>query len=406
MTAAVADPSLSLARLLDPEVIADPYPLYERLRTEDPVHWDPFLHAWVVTRYADVIHVLHRFSADRATRPEQLAVLGLEALTPVARVMVRQMIFLDPPDHTRIRALAAQAFTPRRIAALRTHIREIVERLIDGVAARGRMDVIADLADPLPAIVTAEVLGVPTEDHPRLKAWATDFAEVLGNFQQSPDRAARVVAATEAMVDYVREAMTRVRQRPREGLIEAFVTAEQDGDRFSDEEIVANVIITMVGAQETTTNLIGNGLLALLRHPDELARLRATPSLMPSAVEELLRYDTPSHITARVTPDDMELHGRRLRRRQAVMVVTAAANRDPARFPDPDRLDLTRADNRHVAFGWGGHYCFGAPLARVEGQEALAALLARFPDLRLDPEPLTWRNNCGLRGLRRLPVAF
>jgi cytochrome P450 len=397
---------LSLYHLLDPAVLADPYPLYHRLRREDPVHWDPFLHAWIVTRYADVVTVLHRFSAQRTPTPEQLAAMGLEKLTPIAAVMVRQMLFLDAPAHTRIRGLASQAFTPRRVEQLRAHIQEITDGLLDPLVERGRLDVIADFAEPLPAIVTAEMLGVPTADARLLKAWSADFAEMLGNFQHNPDRVAAVIRSTESMIEYFRDAIATQRRQPREGLIQALLAAEVDGDRFTEDEVIANVIVTMVGGQETTTNLIGNGVLSLLRHPDELARLRRDPSLVGSAVEELLRYESPSQHTARLAPDDVTLGGRTIRRRQAVIAVMAAGNRDPERFADPDRLDLARSDNRHLAFGWAAHFCFGAPLARLEGQIAFATLLRRLPDLRLEPGALAWRQNLGLRGLTALPVAF
>jgi pimeloyl-[acyl-carrier protein] synthase len=405
-SARAVDPTLSLYHLFDQAVLANPYPLYQRLRTEDPVYWDPFLHAWVVTRYADVVTVLHRFSANRTPTPEQLAAIGLESLSPIARVMVRQMLFLDAAAHTRLRSLASHAFTPRRVAVLREHIADIAERLLDAVAPRGRMDMIADFAAPLPAIVTAEMLGVPVEDHGKLKGWSADFAEVLGNFQHNPERATHTLRATEAMTAYFREAVREQRTRPREGLINALLTAEIDGDRLTEEEVVANCIITMVGGQETTTNLIGNGVLSLLRNPDELARLRATPALIPSAVEELLRYESPTQHTARVAPDDVELGGKPIRKRQGVIAVMGAANRDPERFPDPDRLDLGRPDNRHLAFGWGAHFCFGAPLARIEGQLAFGALLRRFPELTLEPAPLVWRPNLALRGLEALPVSL
>jgi len=397
---------LSLYRLLDPEVLANPYPLYRRLRTEDPVHWDPFLHAWVVTRYADVVTVLHRFSANRTPTPEQLAALGLETLTPVARVMVRQMLFLDAPSHTRIRGLASQAFTPRRVERLREHIQDIMDGLLDAVLPRGRMDVIEDLAAPLPAIVTAEMLGVPTRDHQLLKKWSADFAEMLGNFQHNPDRAAGVLRSTEEMVAYFRDAVREQRERPRDGLVSALLAAEIDGDRFTEDEVIANVIVTMVGGQETTTNLIGNGIVTLLRNPHETARLREDPALLAPAVEELLRYESPSQHTARLAPDDVTLGGKLIRKRQAVIAVMAAGNRDPERFPDPDRLDLGRPDNRHLAFGWAAHFCFGAPLARIEGQIAFSTMLRRLPGLRLEPGPLVWRENLGLRGLTALPVAF
>ena len=398
--------TLSLYHLLDPEVLADPYPLYHRLRAEDPVHWDSFLHAWVVTRYTDVIRVLQTFSADRTPSPEQLSAMGLQALNPIAQIMVRQMLFLDAPDHTRLRSLASVAFTPRRVEGLRTHIQEIVDRLLDRVAPCGRADIIADLAAPMPAIVTAELLGVPAADHEQLKSWSADFAEMLGNFQHNPDRISRVLRSVEEMTAYFRSAMRGQHEHPRDGLIRALMTAEVDGSRLTEEEVVANVIVTMVGGQETTTNLIGNGVLSLLRHPDQLAKLRDNPSLTPSAVEELLRYESPSQHTARLARADVEMGGKQIRRRQAVIAVMGAANRDPDRFPEPDRLDITRQDNRHVAFGWAAHFCFGAPLARMEGQIAFETVLRRLPNLALEPLPLVWRHNLGLRGLAALPVVF
>jgi pimeloyl-[acyl-carrier protein] synthase len=397
--------AVSLYHLLDPEVLANPYPLYHRLRAEDPVHWDPFLHAWVVTRYEDVITVLVRFSADRTPTPEQLSMMGMEALSPIARLMVQQMLFLDPPAHTRVRSLAARAFTPRRVEVLRGHIAEIVENLLDAVQERGRMDVIADLGYPLPAIVTAEMLGLPTSDWPQLTAWSRDFAEILGNFQHNPDRVARVLTTVDEMTAYFRDAVRRAEQRPH-GLLHALLSAEIDGDRFTEDEVIANTIITMIGGQETTTNLIGNGVLSLLRHRDQWELLKTDPSMVGSAVEELLRYEAPSQHTARMAPGDVELGGRLIRKRQAVIAVMGAGNRDPERFPEPDRLDIVRQDNRHLAFGWAGHFCFGAPLARIEGQLAFAAMARRMPEMNLLPEPLTWRANLGLRGLTRLPVEF
>lgn len=403
-TAPSAEAELSLYQLLDPAVLADPYPLYRRLRERDPVHWDPFLHAYVVTRYEDVKRVLLDFSAARTPTPEQLTALGLERLAPVAAVMVRQMLFLDAPAHTRLRALCSAAFTPRRVEALRAHIQEIVARLLDRVAGQTGMEVMADFAGPMPAIVTAEMLGVPSEDHPRLRAWSTDFAEMLGNFQHNPDRIGRVLAAVEAMGAYFTAAIRERRRYPAAGLIQALMDAEVEGARLSDDEIVANCIVTMVGGQETTTNLIGNGLVTLLRHPQAWRRLRDDPSVLPSAVEELLRFESPSQHTARLARTETELGDRLIRPRQAVIAVMGAANRDPERFPDPDRLDLCRSDNRHLAFGWAAHFCFGAALARMEGQIAFAALAHRFPRLELAGSQLAWRSNLGLRGLVALPV--
>jgi len=403
---AAPDATLSLFQLLDPNVLADPYPLYRKLREQDPVHWDPFLHAWVVTRYADVVTVLHKFSADRTPAPEQLGAIGLGALEPIAKIMVRQMLFMDAPAHTRMRGLCSKAFTSSRVERLRTHIQGIADRLLDRVQAQGRMDVIADFASPLPAIVTAELLGVPTADHEQLKAWSADFAEMLGNFQHNPDRAARVLASVNDMTAYFRAAMREPARRPRDGLLRSLMTAEVDGMRLIEEEVIANVIVTMVGGQETTTNLIGNGLLTLLRNPEQLGELGADPAILETAVEELLRFESPSQHTARLAPDDVVLGGKPIRKRDAVMAVMAAGNRDPERFPDPDRLDLRRADNRHLAFGWAAHFCFGAPLARMEGQIAFATLLRRLPGLKLDQRSPVWRENLGLRGLKFLHVSF
>jgi hypothetical protein len=386
-------------------VLANPYPLYRRLREEDPVHWDPYLHAWVATRYADVVEVLHRFHAARTPAPDRLDALGMGELTPIAAVMVRQMLFLDQPEHGRVRRLASAAFTPRRVAHLREHIRQIAEALVDELAGGDRFEVMAGLANPLPAIVTAEMLGVPTADHELLKSWSQDFAEMLGNFQHNPGRAKKVLQSVEEMVAYFRAAVIREAANPTEGLINALTTAEVDGDSLNEEEIVANVIVTMVGGQETTTNLIGNGLLTLLRQPEQFARLRSDPALMPSAVEELLRYESPSQHTARLAPLGAVLGGKEIPEGAAVIAVMGAANRDPERFSDPDRLELGREDNRHVAFGWAAHFCFGAPLARIEGQIAFETLLARFPELSLAPdEEIQWRPNLGLRGLTDLHV--
>src|SRR5256885_3098364 len=277
---------------------------------------------------------------------------------------------------------------------------------LEPLLQRGHMDVINDLAAPMPAIVTAEMLGVPTSDCDRLKAWSADFAEVLGNFQHNPDRASRTLKCVEEMTEYFRNAIRDQKSHPRDGLINSFMTAEIDGDRLTEEEIIANCIVTMVGGQETTTNLIGNGVLTLIRNPDETERLRDDLSLIPSAVEELLRYESPSQQTARICPEDTELGGKLIRKGQAVIAVMAAGNRDPERFADPDRLDITRTDNRHLAFGWASHFCFGAALARIEGQLALEALASRTASLALEPGLIVWRENLGLRGLTSLRVTF
>jgi cytochrome P450 len=400
------DSSLSLFHLLDPEVLADPYTLYARLRNEDPVHWDPFLHTWVITKYDDVMRVLKTFSADRTPTPDQLAAMGLEAMGPIARVLVKQMLFMDAPAHTRIRGLAAQAFTPARVQALREQVQQIMDSLIDGLGDRREFDIIEEIANPLPAIVTAHMLGVPASDHRQLKAWSADFAEMLGNFQHNPNRIGQMLDTVEAVSAYFRAAIADQRSNPRGGLVHALLTAEIDGDRLTEEEVVANCIVTMVGGQETTTNLIGNGLLTLFRNPEAKARIMNDPSVLGAAIEELLRYESPSQHTGRIAPADVEIGGKLIRKGQAVLAVMAAANRDPDQFSNPDSLDFTRSENRHLAFGWAAHFCFGAPLARLEAQIAFPTILRRLQNLRLNTDRLNWRFNLGLRGLTALPASF
>ncbi len=399
-----SDNSLSLCQLLDPEILADPYPLFHRLRREDPVHWDPYLHSWIVTRYADVVRVLHNFSAQTAPSPQELTAKGLSELNPIAQIMLKQMLFLDPPAHTRVRSLAAQAFTPQRVEVLRTHIRDVVNALLDAIDPSGKMDLMKALAEPLPCIVNAEMLGVPVEDYRQLKLWSQDFGEMLGNYQHATDRVRRVLKSLGEMTSYFQAAMREQRLHPRGGLVSSLMNARIEGESLTEEEVIANLIVTMVGGQETTTNLIANGVLSLLRNPEQLAMLRADFSLIPSAVEEFLRYESPSQHTSRLAPEDVEMGGKRIRKGQAVIAVMAAGNRDPERFADPDRLDITRSDNRHLAFGWAAHFCFGAALARMEGQVMFQSLLERFPVWRLEPEPLKWRANLGLRGLTALPI--
>jgi pimeloyl-[acyl-carrier protein] synthase len=400
------DANLSLLRLLKPEVLANPHALYRALREYDPVHWDPYMHAWVVTSYPEVVTVLTNYSADRTPSPAYLDRLGLSVMKPFAEVMLQQMMFMDGAMHSRLRNICAAAFTPRRVEELRTVIDSIANELIDKVSASGRMEVIADFANPLPAIVTAKLLGVPIEDHEQLHAWVLDLAEVLGNFQHHPDRLEQIVRSLEDLKSYVAARMEEQRKRPTSGLIYSLMTAEVDGHRLSDEEVIANTIITLIGGHETTTNLIASGFLTLLSDLASLRQLRDRPEIVGSAVEELLRFESPVQHTARIAPADMQLGGKTIQKGSRVVAVLAAANRDPNRFPNPDRLDLRRPDNRHLAFGWAAHFCFGAPLARMEGQIAFSVLLRRLPRATLLDETLDWRANAGLRGLTKLNISF
>jgi pimeloyl-[acyl-carrier protein] synthase len=397
---------ISLCQLTEPDIMASPYRFYRELREADPVHWDPFLHAWAVTRYVDIVTVLTRFSADRTLTAEQLDGMGLGGMKPIIEVMARQMLFRDPPAHTRLRNLCAAAFTPARVAVLREHIQDIANGLIDKFIGRGTADIVADLAAPMPAIVTAEMLGVPVSDHEKLKQWSIDFAEILGNFQHQPDRVARVAASVRDMTDYFRAVIRQQETDPHEGLVNSLVQAQVDGNRLTEEEIIANSILTMIGGQETSTNLISSGLLTLLRHPEQMRMLLDDPSLITLAVEELLRYESPIQHTARVAHEDFMLGGKLIRHGQSVVAVLAAGNRDPERFPNPDLLDVKRGDKGHLAFGWAAHFCFGAPLARIEGQIAFSAILRRLKKLELASEDFVWRDNFGLRGLSSLPVRF
>ena len=399
------DRNLGLYCLLDPAVLADPYPLYDRLRTEEPVHWDAVLHSWVVTRYSDVVTVLQRCSAARTPDPEHLATIGLEAFNPIAHVLNRQMIFMDPPDHTRIRRLGAAAFTPHRVEALRQHIQEITDSRIAGVREAGHMDVIADLAVPVPATVIAELLGLPEDDRAQVHLWTSDFADVIGNFLYNPDRIPQALQAMKELTGYFRATIHGCPHHLHEGLVTGLLAAEDQGDKLSEEDVIANILLMMSGGQETTSILIANSALTLLRNPDQLRMLQVDPSLVPAAIEEVLRFESPIQYTARLAPEDMELGGQLIRKRQAIMAVIGAANRDPERFPDPDRMDIRRENNRHLAFGWAAHFCFGAPLARLEAQIALEALLT-LPNLRLADTPLVWHDNQGFRGLKSLPVTF
>src|SRR5262252_8078435 len=381
-----------------PEFHANPYPFYHRLRAADPVHRTP-MGLWVLTRYDDVVSVLR----DPRFGREEFA----QILANVYGEGARSMLFRDPPDHTRLRGLVSQAFTPRMIERMRSHIQDIVDRLLDRVQSANAMDVIADLAYPLPVTVICEMLGVPTDAHSGIRQWSADLARSVDAIGMPTDEevVTRGRVAQQAMLDYFSHLIPERRQTPRDDLLSLLIAAEEQGDRLTEGELLITCLLLFVAGHETTVNLIGNGLLALLNHPDELAKLRADPTLLPSAVEELLRYDSPVQRTGRITNTDVELDGRKIAKGSLVLTAIGAAHRDPAHFHDPDRLDITRRDNRHVAFGFGIHFCLGAPLARVEGQIALGTLLRRMPNLALAGTP-TWRESSTLRGLASLPVTF
>jgi cytochrome P450 len=389
---------------MDPEFLADPYPTYHRLRAEDPVHHSP-LGFWVLTRYEDVSAVLRD---PRFIKEPLAALVAARFGVEVPRGVGLSMLDRDPPDHTRLRSLVGTAFTPRVVEGLRPRIQQIVDGLIMHAQALGSMDVIEEFAYPIPVNVICELLGVPVADHERFKGWSLDIARGLDSIYLPADSEVprRSAASRHAISDYFRDLIARRRAAPRGDLLSALIAAEEAGDKLNEEELLATCILILIAGHETTVNLIGNGVLALLRNPDELRRLRATPGLITSAVEELLRYDGPVQRTARVASAEATIGGRTIARGEMVMPFIGAADRDPAQFPDPDRLDLTRGDNRHIAFGWGIHFCLGAPLARLEGQIAIDALVRRLPRLELVDDKAEYRQSLTLRGLKTLPVKF
>ncbi len=388
---------------MDPEFLADPYPTYHRLRAEDPVHQSP-LGFWVLARYDGVVAVLR--DARCAKEPMIAAVAARLGIPP--GTIGLSMLDRDPPDHTRLRGLASKAFTPRVVEALRPRIQQIVDGLLERIEPQGEMDLIEEFAYPLPVIVICEMLGVPLADHERFKGWSLDLARGLDSVMLGPDSevAQRSGKARHALAGYFRELIAERRASPRSDLLSALIAAEEAGDRLSENELLATCILLLVAGHETTVNLIGNGTMALLRHPDQLRRLREDPGLIASAVEELLRYDGPVQRTARTPTADVTVGGRTIGKGEMVMPFIGAADRDPAQFPHPDRLDITRADNRHIAFGLGIHFCLGAPLARVEGQIAIGTLVRTLPKLALATDTPEYRQSLTLRGLQALPLTF
>jgi cytochrome P450 len=393
--------------------LENPYPVYALLRTVRPVlemkipDFDgPGV--WLLTRYRDVHGVLRdpRFSADRIRAP--MIRDNLERMPPFIQqsaVGMRSMLIMDPPDHTRVRKLVNKAFTPKRIAALRGRIERLVEEELDAVADGDRMDLIHDLAEPLPAVVIAELLGVPPEDHRQFREWSRALIAAIG----APTMAARAegsAAAAGKIIDYLRAIIEARRTAPRDDLISAMILAQEERDALTGEELLATSNLLLLAGHETTTNLIGNGMLALLREPDQLERLRRDPALVSTAVEELLRFDGPVQATVRVALEDVEIDGHTIPEGAIVLVSIGAANHDPEVFDDPDSLDVGRDPNPHIAFGFGVHFCLGASLARLEAEIAFRELIARFPNASLVTDTPEYRPNPILRGLKRLDLAL
>ncbi|MFF8321008.1 cytochrome P450 [Streptomyces bobili] len=403
-SAGLARPDDLATALLTAEGRRDPYPFYARMRREDPVHRSA-QGIWYLTRYADVEAALSdpRLSNDRDRMTCAYSALGgdLKAFSRLTDRLGRVMSNTDPPEHARLRKLANRAFTARRVEALRDGIQRIVDHLIDeAVAAGPTMDLIEAVASPLPLSVVCELFGIPPEDLPQVKTWFHRFGRLSEDIDKSEE-------AIDQYEEYLARLVRRRRADPGDDLISALVATQARDDRLTDSELLSTCFVLITAGDETTTHLVGNGMLALLRHPDQLTLLREDPALIRAAVDELARYDTPTQAIVRVVAEDVEIGGRTLREGELAYLFLAATNRDPERFEDPDRLDLNRPGNRHLSFGNGPHFCLGGPLAKLQAEVAVGTLVRRLPHLRLaDGAVLDWRPNPLQRRLAALPLTY
>jgi len=388
---------------LSPRVYLNPYPKYAELRAKAPLHWSPLLESWVATRYADVDAILRdqkRFSNDPRQRQRTRAARP----TPtVDNPGGQSMLFVDPPEHTRLRALVNKAFTPQAIATLTPRIQAIVQELLDQIPEPSHFDLIDTLAYPLPVIVMAELLGIPPQDRAQFKYWSDRRARVLEP-TITPREIQEANRAARELDEYFRGVIKARRLEPRDDLISRLVATEEAGDKLTLDELLVMLRLLLIAGNETTTNLIGNGMLALLRHPDQLQQLRAHPDLIDTAVEEMLRYDTAVQLDFRTALEDVEIGRQRITKGQGIMLLLGAANHDPDMFHAPEQFDITRREASHLSFGRGVHHCLGAPLARTEARLAFTGLLERFSTIRLLTEHPPFKDNVVLRGLQALPI--
>jgi cytochrome P450 len=391
----------------DPAFLADPFPLYRRMRDDDPAHWSPRLKAWVLTRYDDVKAVCldERMSSDRL-QPFFASLPGAEAqrIAEIIRYLSLWMVFRDPPDHTRLRRLVGKVLNVRSMHAMRARVTELAGWLLGRVAGRGELDFIAAFAGPLPALVIMDMLGVAREELARVKRMSDDMALFIGSSRTSPEKYGVAEAATREMAEFFRCLIAARCAAPGEDLLSALIAVRDGDDRLTEDELLATCILLLFAGHETTTNHIANALLALIRFPGEMRLLRERPDLAPAAVEELLRYDGPSGAQVRIVAREHEIHGKTLRPGDRVFLMLNAANRDPRAYPDPDRLDLRRNGVPHLTFGFGTHICLGFPLARLEGQISLPAVLRKWRSIEAATDKLEWINSMVFRGMRSLPV--
>jgi cytochrome P450 len=385
----------------------DPYPLYEALRAEGPVHFSERLDAWVLTRHADIAAALRdpRLSSKRGVSAFSSVPPALQTeMAPFKGSLKLWTLFRDPPDHTRVRALVSKAFAPRLVDAMRPKIEGIVEELLAAPLARGDLEVVSELARPLPAIVIAEMVGVPREARDQFTGWSDDLATLLVPGVKTTEMTEQALKSWQEMDRYLADLAAQRRSDPRDDLLTALLSAEEQGSLLSEDEVRATVGLLLFAGHETTTNLISLGVLTLLRHPDALAALRADPDLIPTAVEEMLRYESPVQLITRLVNEDLTIGGQTMRKGQGIILLLASANRDPEQFQQPDRFVINRRENRHLSLGLGIHFCLGSALARAEAQITFRLLLERCPGLRLTEEPADWRDSLAFRCPQRLSV--
>jgi cytochrome P450 len=391
----------------DPGVLADPFPTFARLRDEDPAHWSAALKAWVLTRYDDVKRVCldTRMSSDRLS-PFFAALPSTEAarMSALIRTLSLWMVFRDPPEHTRLRRLASRVFHVRSIQALRPNVEALSAWLLERIGGRSELDFIAEFAGPLPALVIMDMLGVPRGELERMKRLSDEMALFIGSARATPAKYERAEAATQEMSELFRALIAERRSAPRRDLLSELVHLEDEGDRLTEDELLATCVLLLFAGHETTTHHIANGLAALLRFPAELEKLRRNPALAPAAVEELLRYDGPIGAQVRIARQAQVFHGREFAPGDRVFLMMNAANRDPRAYEDPDRVDLERHGVPHLTFGFGAHLCLGFPLARLEGQVALPAVLARWRHIEPASASIDWLDSMVLRGMSAFPI--
>ncbi len=397
-----ARPPLPPFNPLDASFRADPYPFYHRYRAEDPIHWagSPDHSGggmWFLFRYTDVMTALRNpnLVRDRTIQPRD----------PLGTALANWMLFRNPPDHTRLRSLVNKAFTRRMAERLQPAIQDTADFLLDKVQADGEMDLMLHYASPLPLITIAELLGIPRSDRERLRNWTIDLTRGI-DIGPSQDVIERAAQSTLELIDYLRTIVAMRRRTRKDDLISALIAAEEEGDKLSEDEMLSMCVLLVGAGHETTINLIGNGTLALLQQPDQWTRLRDDAACTEGAVEELLRYDSPVQMTFRQAVDHCELGGHVVRNGEVVAILLGAANRDPEQFPEPDKLDLTRAATMHGAFGMGIHFCLGSQLARLEAHIAFRTLARRVPDMALLPRPVERRDGTTFRGLKSLFIGF